>query len=60
MSNIELPKAKLDPVGGGEMTSVKLSQLLKDLAAKLDITDTSTNKVFETLSELETDLDYKL
>jgi len=61
MTNIELPKAKISDGGGsGEMSSVRLSQLLKELAAKLDSTDTSTNKVFETLSELDTDLDYKL
>jgi len=60
MTNIELPRAKLDPTGTGDMTSVRLSQLLKDLASKLEGTDKKANAIFDTLTELETDPEYKV
>jgi len=63
MSHIDIPRMKQGVKkddGGGELSAGKLSSLLHKLNEKLNKTDSDTSDVLKSLTELETDEEYKI
>lgn len=61
LSHLDIPKMR----GGGddpnaELSASKLAKILFTLSEKLDKTDTETNKVFNTIQDLEDDPDLRI
>ena len=57
---IDVPKTKKEVEAEGDLSAVKLSQLLKDVLSKLDANDKATHEVLGTIKDLETDPMYKI